>query len=182
MSYAAAPTSYAAPTASYAAPTASYGSYAMPQQMSYVPPAYGGAPQQPYMNEATIKQQETDATGALNGQADMQLKMISHQYTHQKELLEAECLRNITMATNQFQQQRDQALMSLDQQKQQQEMQLTMAKQQRMMAITQQAMQMSAQAQQQKMQMEMQQKMSTLYSNTAGTGATKDATKGTKKA
>merc|ERR1719486_1525354 len=104
----------------------------MPQQMSYVPPAYGAgygaAPQQPYMNEATIKQQETDATGALNGQADMQLKMISHQYTHQKELLEAECLRNITMATNQFQQQRDQALMSLDQQKQQQEMQLTMAK------------------------------------------------------
>merc|ERR1719407_470036 len=101
----------------------------MPQQMSYVPPAYGAgygaAPQQPYMNEATIKQ----------------------QYTHQKELLEAECLRNITMAKNQFEQQRDQALMSLEQQK-----------------------------------------MSTLYSNTAGAGtskgATKDATttKGTKKA
>ena len=64
---------------SYAAPT----TYAAPQ-MSYVPQAtYGGYPgaatHSPYLDEKTIKQQETDATNALGGQADMQLKMISHQ-------------------------------------------------------------------------------------------------------
>merc|ERR1712138_294218 len=81
-----------------------------------------------------------------------------------KEMINAECTRNITMAENQFKQQRDQALMALDQQQKQQEMQLNMAKQQRLMAITQQAAQMTAQAQQYKLQMDMQQKMATLYS------------------
>ena len=65
---------------SYAAPT----SYAAPQ-MSYVPQAtYGGYPgaatHSPYLDEKTIKQQETDATAALDGQAGMQQKMLDHQY------------------------------------------------------------------------------------------------------
>merc|ERR1719247_2906462 len=125
--------SYAAPQMSYAAPT----SYAAPQ-MSYVPQAtYGGYPgaatHSPYLDEKTIKQQETDATAALEGQASMQTKMLDHQYSHQKEMITAECTRNITMAENQ---------------QKQQEMQLNMAKQQRLMAITQQAAQMTAQAQQ----------------------------------
>merc|ERR1712078_318290 len=89
---------------------------------------------------------------------------LDHQYTTQKELIKAEYERNITMATNQFQQQRDQAILALEQQQKQQEMQLNMAKQQRAMAISQQAASMQSQAQQYKLQMEMQQKMSTLYS------------------
>merc|ERR1719472_658480 len=45
--------------------------------MSYVPQAtYGGYPgaatHSPYLDEKTIKQQETDATAALDGQAGMQ--------------------------------------------------------------------------------------------------------------
>merc|ERR1719316_2330173 len=89
--------------------------------MSYVPQAtYGGYPgaatHSPYLDEKTIKQQETDATAALDGQAGMQQKMLDHQYTTQKEMINAECTRNITMAENQFKQQRDQALMALDQQ------------------------------------------------------------------
>merc|ERR1719269_536988 len=124
--------------------------------MSYVPQAtYGGYPgaatHSPYLDEKTIKQQETDATAALEGQASMQTKMLDHQYSHQKEMITAECTRNITMAENQFKQQRDQSLMAL-------------AKQQRLMAITQQAAQMTAQAQQYKLQMDMQKKMATLYS------------------
>merc|ERR1719451_196689 len=100
--------------------------------MSYVPQAmYGGYPgattHSPYLDEKTIKQQETDATAALDGQAAMQTKMLEHQYTTQKEMITAECTRNITMAENQFKQQRDQALMALDQQQKQQEMQLKMA-------------------------------------------------------
>ena len=78
----AAPTSYAAPTMSYAAPT----TYAAPQ-MSYVPqatmggyPGYGAATASPYLDTATITQQEKDATAALDGQANMQLKMLTHQY------------------------------------------------------------------------------------------------------
>merc|ERR1719311_170894 len=71
---------------SYAAPT----TYAAPQ-MSYVPQAtYGGYPgaatHSPYLDEKTIKQQETDATAALDGQASMQTKMLEHQYSHQKEM------------------------------------------------------------------------------------------------
>merc|ERR1719420_2731332 len=111
---------------------------------------------------------------------DMQLKMIGHQYTTQVDMIKAECERNITMATNQFQQQRDQAILALDQQQKQQEMQLAMAKQQRVMAISQQAAQMQAQASQMQMQMDMQKKMASLYSGAgmgAGkTGATKGAT------
>merc|ERR1719371_130218 len=89
-------------------------------------------------------------------------------------MIKAECARNITMATNQFQQQRDQSILALEQQQKE----LNMAKQQRVMAISQQAASMQAQAQQYKLQMEMQQKMSTLYSGagagkTAGTGAGK---------
>merc|ERR1711939_493498 len=100
--------------------------------------------------------------------------MLTHQYTTQQEMINAECLRNVTMATNQFEQQRDQALMQLEQQKKQQEMQLNMAKQQRAMAIQQQAAQMTSQATQYKLQ-----KMATLYSG----GATKDtSTKTGKKA
>merc|ERR1719504_532358 len=123
--------------------------------------------------ECTITQQEKDATDALNGQASMQQKMLEHQYTTQADMIKAECTRNIAMATNQFQQQRDQSILALEQQQKQQEMQLNMAKQQRLMAISQQAASMQAQAQQHKLQMEMQQKMSTLYS---GAGATKGTT------
>merc|ERR1711939_1293650 len=114
-----------------------------------------------------------DATEALNGQATMQQKMLDHQYTTQKELIKAEYERNVTMATNQFTQQRDQSILALEQQQKQQEMQLAMAKQQRAMAIQQQAASMQSQATQYKLQMEMQQKMSTLYS---GAGATKGTT------
>merc|ERR1719213_1289027 len=101
-------------------------------------PGFGAATASPYLDTATITQQEKDATEALNGQANMQLKMLTHQYDTQKLMLEAECARNIEMAKNQFQQQCDQSLMALDQQKKQQEMELNMAKQQRAMAIQQQ--------------------------------------------
>merc|ERR1719313_2849262 len=106
---------------SYAAPT----TYAAPQ-MSYVPQAtYGGYPgaatHSPYLDEATIKSQQKDATDALEGQASMQAKMLDHQYSHQKEMITAECTRNIEMAKNQFEQQRNQSLMALDQQQKQQE-------------------------------------------------------------
>merc|ERR1719169_353592 len=142
--------------------------------MSYVPQAtYGGYPgaatHSPYLDTATITQQEKDATEALNGQANMQQKMLDHQYGTQLEMIKAECTRNITMATNQFTQQRDQSILALKQQ----EMELNMAKQQRLMAISQQAASMQAQATQYKLQMEMQQKMATLYS---GAGATKGTT------
>merc|ERR1719183_1974540 len=58
--------------------------------MSYVPQAtYGGYPgaatHSPYLDEKTIKQQETDATAALDGQAGMQTKMLEHQYSQQQE-------------------------------------------------------------------------------------------------
>ena len=63
-----------------------YGGYAAPQ-MSYVPqatmggyPGYGAATASPYLDTATITQQEKDATAALDGQANMQLKMLTHQY------------------------------------------------------------------------------------------------------
>merc|ERR1719506_1881141 len=104
---------------------------------------YGQMPptHSPYMDASTITKQESEATTALNGQADMQLKMISHQYGTQKEMLEAECTRNIEMA-----------------------------KQQLEMAISQQAAQMQAQASQMSMQMEIQKKMASLYSG-AGVGA-----------
>ena len=64
---------------SYAAPT----TYAAPQ-MSYVPQATmggypGAATHSPYLDAATITQQEKDATDALNGQASMQQKMLEHQ-------------------------------------------------------------------------------------------------------
>merc|ERR1719326_2694020 len=149
-------------------------SYAAPQ-MSYVPqamggyPGYGAATHSPYLDTATITQQEKDATEALNGQATMQQKMLDHQYSTQLELIKAECTRNITMATNQFTQQRDHQILALEQQQKQQEMQLNMAKQQRLMAISQQAASMQAQATQYKLQMEMQQKMSTLYSGAGKT-------------
>merc|ERR1719316_136995 len=123
----------------------------------------GAATHSPYLDAATITQQEKDATEALNGQASMQQKILDHQYTTQAEMIKAECTRNIAMATNQFQQQK------------QQEMELTMAKQQRLMAIQQQAASMQAQAQQYKLQMEMQQKMSTLYSGAGAAGAAKGA-------
>merc|ERR1712093_635837 len=125
---------------------------------------------------ATITQQEKDATDALNGQASMQQKMLDHQYATQVDMIKAECERNITMTTNQFQQQRDQSILALEQQQKQQEMQLAMAKQQRAMAISQQAASMQSQATQYKLQMDMQQKMSTLYS---GAGATKGTTAAT---
>ena len=72
------------------------------------------------------------------------------RYSHQTDMLKAECERNIQMATAQFQQQRDQAIMALDQQQKQQEMELNMAKQQRTMAISQQAASMQSQATQYK--------------------------------
>merc|ERR1719247_3005749 len=88
-------------------------------------------------------------------------------------MIKAECTRNIAMATNQFQQQRDQSIMALEQQQKQHEMELNMAKQQRLMAISQQAASMQGQAQQYKL--EMQQKMSTLYSGAGAAGAAKGA-------
>merc|ERR1712078_246506 len=135
---------------------------------------YGAATHSPYLGATTITQQEKDATEALNGQASMQQKMLDHQYTTQVEMIKAECTR-IAMATNQFQQQRDQSVMALEQQQKQQEMELNMAKQQRLMAIQQQAASMQSQAQQYKLQMEMQQKMSTLYSGAGAAGAAKGA-------
>merc|ERR1719420_836115 len=91
-------------------------------------PGYGAQTHSPYLDAATITQQEKDATEALNGQTSMQQKMLDHQYTTQKELIKAEYERNITMATNQFAQQRDQSILELDQQhKQQKEMQQKMS-------------------------------------------------------
>merc|ERR1712124_4070 len=99
MGYAA-PTTYAAPM-SYAAPT----TYAAPQ-MSYVPqatmggyPGFGAQTHSPYLDAATITQQEKDATEALNGQASMQQKMLDHQYTTQVATIKAEYERSVTMAT-----------------------------------------------------------------------------------
>merc|ERR1719269_368632 len=144
--------SYAAPT-TYAAPQMSY----MPQATMGGYPGFGAATASPYLDTATITQQEKDATDALTGQANMQLKMLTHQYDTQKAMLEAECARNIEMAKNQV-------------------------KQQRAMAIQQQAASMQAQATQYKLQMEMQQKMSTLYSGAgAGAGAAKGAGAGATK-
>merc|ERR1719201_2712173 len=91
-------------------------------------PGYGAATHSPYLDATTITQQEKDATEALNGQASMQQKMLDHQYTTQVEMIKAECTRNITMATNQFQQQRDQSILALEQQqKLQMEMQQKMS-------------------------------------------------------
>merc|ERR1719515_395289 len=89
MSYAA-PTTYAAPQMSYV-PQATMGGY----------PGFGAQTHSPYLDAATITQQEKDATEALNGQASMQQKMLDHQYTTQKELIKAEYERNVQMATNQ---------------------------------------------------------------------------------
>merc|ERR1719247_3906832 len=52
--------------------------------MSYVPQAtFGGYPgaatHSPYLDEKTVKQQETDAVTALDGQAGMQQKMLDGQ-------------------------------------------------------------------------------------------------------
>ena len=68
-----------------------YGGYAAPQ-MSYVPQATmggypGAATHSPYLDAATITQQEKDATEALNGQASMQQKMLDHQYAAQGDVL-----------------------------------------------------------------------------------------------
>merc|ERR1719324_1981649 len=116
MSYAA-PTTYAAPQMSYV-PQATMGGY----------PGYGAATTSPYLDATTITQQEKDATEALNGQASMQQKMLDHQYTTQVEMIKAECTRNITMATNQFQQQRAASMQSQAQQyKLQMEMQQKMS-------------------------------------------------------
>merc|ERR1719310_825942 len=110
MSYAA-PTTYAAPM-SYAAPT----TYAAPQ-MSYVPQATmggypGAATHSPYLDAATITQQEKDATEALNGQASMQQKMLDHQYTTQVAMIKAEYERNVTMLDHQYTTQRDQSILA----------------------------------------------------------------------
>merc|ERR1719421_1841679 len=99
--------SAAVPANTYAAGTTYGASYAAPSYgASYAPPmsGYGQMPPtaSPYMDASTITKQETEATTALNGQADMQLKMIGHQYSTQKEMIEAECTRNIAMAKNQF--------------------------------------------------------------------------------
>merc|ERR550537_786404 len=96
--------------------------------------------------------------------------MLKHQYDAQVAMLEAECTRNIEMATQQFKQQYLQQSMMLEQTYKQQTMELDMAKQQREMAITQQAAAMTAQAQQYTLQMDMQKKMAGLYNT--GFGAT----------
>merc|ERR1712093_387729 len=92
---------------------------------------------------------------------------MGHQYNAQKSILKAEYDRNVTMATQQFEQQRLQQEMALDQQYKQQTMQLDMV-------ITSQAAQMTADAQQHKLQIDMQTKMASLYStglNAAAGGA-----------
>merc|ERR1719364_289001 len=115
MSYAA-PTTYAAPQMSYV-PQATMGGY----------PGYGAATASPYLDAATITQQEKDATAALDGQANMQSKMLTHQYETQKAMIEAECARNIEMAKNQFQQQAASMQAQAQQYKLQMEMQQKMS-------------------------------------------------------
>merc|ERR550514_1443442 len=140
---------------------------------SYVPPAYGGAyggVGQAYLDENVVNTQKADAINALTNQHKLQTDMLNHQFEAQKNILQAECTRNCTMAEQQFQQQMLQQQMALEQQFKEQQMQLDMAKQQREMMITQQAAQMLAQAQQHKMQIEMQKKMASLYGNTAAAG------------
>ena len=98
------------------------------------------------------------------------MKGVFFAAMRQVNVIEEECKRNCLMVTNQFEQQKQQAILALGQQKQQQDMQLKMAQQQRQMAITQQAAQMQAQAKQMKLQMDMQKNMANLYSG-AGTSA-----------
>merc|ERR1719502_130469 len=93
----AATASVAAPATSVAAPATTY---AQPQ-MSYMPP---NASQFAHamLDEKVIATQKTDAIAALNSQAKLQADMLSHQYTAQTQMLEAESTRNITVATQQF--------------------------------------------------------------------------------
>merc|ERR1719160_1804219 len=109
----------------------------------------------PYLSTDVIETQKLDATNALKNQHKLQ----------------AEYDRNVTMATQQYEQQRLQQEMALDQQYKQQTMQLDMAKQQRDMMITSQAAQMTADAQQHKLQINMQTKMASLYSTGLATAA-----------
>ena len=113
--YAAAPAAYGAPMASYGAATPAYGA-----GMSYVPQAtygaYGGMQASPYLSTDVIDTQKTDAVNALKNQHKLQSDMLEHQYNAQKSVLKAEYDRNVTMATQQFEQQRLQQEMALDQQ------------------------------------------------------------------
>ena len=120
--YAAPTTTYAAAPATYATPMASYGA-AMPAYgagMSYVPQAtygaYGGMQASPYLSTDVIETQKLDATNALKNQHKLQADMLEHQYNAQKAHLKADYDRNVTMATQQFEQQRLQQEMALDQQ------------------------------------------------------------------
>merc|ERR1719160_586737 len=88
----AAPVSYGT---TYAAPT----TYAVPAYgagMSYVPPAtgYGGYGASPYLDVTVIETQKKDAVNALTNQHKLQADMLKAEFT-----------RNVTMATQQFEQQ-----------------------------------------------------------------------------
>jgi len=159
---------------------------AMPSPMSYVPsstsfayPGYGGMQGMhpgmhiPHLEVKTIEGQRDDATKALNGQANMQKDMLTHQWETQKEMYKAECERNIKMMEQHFQQELAHQNFALEAQFKEQMNQLEMARQQRSMAIEQQAATMIAQAQQFKLQRDMHERMATLYTNT-GTKDTKD--------
>ena len=68
------------------------------------------------MDVSVIETQKLDATNALKNQHKLQSDMLEHQYNAQKAVLKAEYDRNVTMATQQFEQQRLQQEMALDQQ------------------------------------------------------------------
>jgi len=160
---------------------------AMPSPMSYVPsstsfayPGYGGMPGMhpgmhiPHLEVKTIEGQRDDATKALNGQANMQKDMLTHQFETQKEMYKAECDRNIKMMEQHFQQELAHQNFALEAQFKEQMNQLEMARQQRSMAIEQQAATMIAQAQQFKLQRDMHERMATLYTNPGGAAGKKD--------
>merc|ERR1719146_24776 len=120
----------------------------------------------PAMSSELIKKQQEDVTGILESQATSQKKMLDNQYDAQKRMVEAEAKRMIEVTTEQYGQQKKQALAALDMSYNQQINSLNMARQQREMAITPQAAQMSAQAKQHELQVEMQKSLMQAYSGT----------------
>merc|ERR1719171_585736 len=166
---------------------------AMPSPMSYVPsstsfgyPGYGMPGMHPgmhipHLEVKTIEGQRDDATKALNGQANLQKDMLTHQFETQKEMYKAECDRNIKMMEQHFQQELAHQNFALEAQFKEQMNQLEMARQQRSMAIEQQAATMIAQAQQFKLQRDMHERMATLYTNPGGAAGKKDTKADAKK-
>merc|ERR1719235_2905979 len=129
----------------------------------------------PHLEVKTIEGQRDDATKALNGQANLQKDMLTHQFETQKEMYKAECDRNIKMMEQHFQQELAHQNFALEAQFKEQMNQLEMARQQRSMAIEQQAANMIAQAHHFKLQRDMHERMATLYSNPGSKAADKKA-------